>query len=1196
MSTFTENQYLIMKKLLLSLALISAACFTSKSQSLDFDGMDDHIVIPTSTGINGRFAANTITVEGWYYIRAENFGAPMLIGESYLGDGTIKFCVYQDGETIRGGFHDFGWHQTDGVPVVYNTWQHIACTYDQTSINLYINGTLVATLAYSNPLPTGTEEWRIGARWDGANYFDGQMDEVRVWNIARTQSQIQNSMGCVLTGTEPGLVAYYDFSEGVPNADNTALTAVTDVTANSIDGTLNNFALNGSSSNWIPNADLSDVSVTIRVDHPTIPSGSTDPITATAYPVNGGDAATYQWLLNGVPVMGETNAVFTSAPSTFLNNQLSCILTSNATCISTNNVDTSNVITVSNWGNAQSLSFDGNNDFVSIPYAVPVTETTFEFWFKTSDPNSGLFSVVQPGGGNDRDIYLTSGNINVYMWDGGPTETISSTGINYADGNWHHLAHVMGASVGGQKLYMDGVLVASGSYATSGFNWNTHVFVGYGAGRFLNGQIDELHIWEVTRTQSQIQNSMGCSFGTPQAGLIADYDFNQGVANADNSGVDTLINGAADSLHGTLINFTALNNSISNWTDDANASNVAVTIRVNPSTVPAGSNDPVTATAVAVNGGDAPSYQWLLNGVPVNGETNAVFTSNSNTFLNNQLSCILTSNATCVAPDNVDTSNVVTVSNWGTAQSLAFDGIDDYVSIPFAVPFTETTYEFWFKTSDPDAALFSVVQFMDHDRDLYLSSGNINAYIVDNSNTETISSTGMNYADNTWHHLAYVIGASIGGQKVYVDGVEVASGSFTTSGNQSTNYVFLGFSPEADNVYLRGQLDELHTWNVALTQAEIQSHMNCKYTSGVNNLGLNLDFDEGVANADNYGVDTLGLYPFSPFLAAGTLFNFALNGPVSNWTDGVSSDPIPTLSLSGNMQVCAGSVNVLTANGTASSYTWSASAGSATTSSVSVSPTDTTTYTVMVSNGACQLVLTDSITLNTLENPVVTANAAIVCANDSTTLTANVTGGTAPYNYEWDNSDETQSIIAGDGTYTVIVSDDNGCSDTTTVSVTTYPALDVTTTLSGITITSNEATATYQWLDCDNVYALIPAATNQSFTAAANGNYAVSVSLNGCPDTSACVNINSVGISQIDQGSSFTVFPNPANGIVNIKFNGTNREVLNISLENALGQTVYTSEVQQADQTIDVHAFQGGVYSVKVRSANGISTKLIIIE
>jgi hypothetical protein len=79
---------------------------------------------------------------------------------------------------------------------------------------------------------------------------------LRIWNIAKTPLQIQSSMNVELAGNEPGLVAYYNFNQGVAGGVNTGLTSLSDNTVNANNGTLNNFSLTGPTSNWVSGGPL----------------------------------------------------------------------------------------------------------------------------------------------------------------------------------------------------------------------------------------------------------------------------------------------------------------------------------------------------------------------------------------------------------------------------------------------------------------------------------------------------------------------------------------------------------------------------------------------------------------------------------------------------------------------------------------------------------------------------------------------------------------------------------------------------------------------------------------------------------------------------------------------------------------------------------------------------------------------------
>ena len=98
--------------------------------------------------------------------------------------------------------------------------------------------------------------------------FTGTIDEVRVWNVAHTQSQIAASMYSELSGTESGLVAYYNFNQGVAGGTNTTITSLADVTSNANNASISNFTLTGNASNFVDGPTLTPVTVVTAIVHP----------------------------------------------------------------------------------------------------------------------------------------------------------------------------------------------------------------------------------------------------------------------------------------------------------------------------------------------------------------------------------------------------------------------------------------------------------------------------------------------------------------------------------------------------------------------------------------------------------------------------------------------------------------------------------------------------------------------------------------------------------------------------------------------------------------------------------------------------------------------------------------------------------------------------------------------------------------
>jgi len=239
----------------------------AQNAALNFDNVDDYVQT-TFPGISGNTPR---TVEAWIRTSANAIGSQNVI----LNWGTFAtgqrytFSVLQN-NSIRievGGSGLVG-----STAVNDGQWHHVAAVYNPVATDkhaLYIDGVLEIAGNINTPVNTGSAvNMRIGQRIDGINYFDGDIDEVRVFDYARTGTEIAAEMGMEYCSIPTGLVAYYRLNEGVPSGNNTASISISDESGNSYGGTLNNFALTGSSSNWIngptigPGATSSTLNVT----------------------------------------------------------------------------------------------------------------------------------------------------------------------------------------------------------------------------------------------------------------------------------------------------------------------------------------------------------------------------------------------------------------------------------------------------------------------------------------------------------------------------------------------------------------------------------------------------------------------------------------------------------------------------------------------------------------------------------------------------------------------------------------------------------------------------------------------------------------------------------------------------------------------------------------------------------------------
>jgi len=201
---------------------------------LSLDGKDDCVRIADSKSFHSL--TNAITIETW--LKASSFYADNGAVNSVIrknvapnsenffirfrnvdGRPMLEMSVGYDIETLR-------------VPYEFDTgkWYHLAGTYDGSAMTVSVNGVTILSRKVSGSLYIDESDLFIGRgdpEFSFGEYFHGVLDEIRIWNVARSQKEIQTAMNTTLTGKEQGLVAYWNFDDGTAK----------DVSPHSNDGT-----------------------------------------------------------------------------------------------------------------------------------------------------------------------------------------------------------------------------------------------------------------------------------------------------------------------------------------------------------------------------------------------------------------------------------------------------------------------------------------------------------------------------------------------------------------------------------------------------------------------------------------------------------------------------------------------------------------------------------------------------------------------------------------------------------------------------------------------------------------------------------------------------------------------------------------------------------------------------------------------
>ena len=275
-------------------ALATMAQVGHSQNSLDFDGTDDRVDCGTDTSVTIK--GIKITLEAWIYPTAwkTNVYDGNIINKENNTNNNGYFLRCGASGKLNFGFGDntSTWKELTSANAVLtlNTWQHVAATYDGTKSRLYVNGVCTDSIAYTSTImSSNTVNLTVGDHSGSyVRRYQGRIDDVRIWAVARTASQIKNNMSAEFCSKQAGLRAYYKFNHGKANQSNLTVKTLTDYSGYANNGTLQNLALTGTGSNWVQGVTLTKSS-TYKTDTLTkcdifyTPSGKKTTVSGTYY-------------------------------------------------------------------------------------------------------------------------------------------------------------------------------------------------------------------------------------------------------------------------------------------------------------------------------------------------------------------------------------------------------------------------------------------------------------------------------------------------------------------------------------------------------------------------------------------------------------------------------------------------------------------------------------------------------------------------------------------------------------------------------------------------------------------------------------------------------------------------------------------------------------------------------------------------
>jgi probable HAF family extracellular repeat protein len=511
--------------------------------SIRLDGINQqHLQVPS-----GVWFGNTFTVEAWVYVRSyQNWsrlfdfglgaGTNNIIGAlSDQNNGKPVLAIYQG--TVRQQVLS-----SQAIPL--NTWTHLAFTRDAGGIGrIFLNGIQTGSGPIHAPLPVQRTLNYIGrSGWAVDGYADADIADFRIWETSKTAAEILSSNHGTLPPQSLGLVLNYRFTE---SSGLTAFDSAKGVSDPAQGGAQNATVFNGA---LFP-GDNSTLNALMRTP---VPEATPTLVYLPASDVDSQLTYTNVRASSGliIPAPGaEANSglyLYTPAANSSGTNTLTYTVSDGSLTASGS---VSVVVTPINdppvAGPGTSLAFNGGNQQVTLP-GMPLTNASFtiELWARRTELNrDDLFlSAGTEAANQGLHIGFRSGNEFTFAFWGNDLNTPA-----YTDTDWHHWACTYDSTTRARRIHRDGVLVAE-DVSSSNFLGTGNLILGnrLGSTPGFKGELADLRVWTVARTEAEIARNRTPMMAANPAGLRAHYRLNEGSGTVafDSAPVGGLENGS----------------------------------------------------------------------------------------------------------------------------------------------------------------------------------------------------------------------------------------------------------------------------------------------------------------------------------------------------------------------------------------------------------------------------------------------------------------------------------------------------------------------------------------------------------------------------------------------------------------------------------------------------------------------------
>jgi chitodextrinase len=488
--------------------------------ALSFDGVNDLVTVQDSATVD---LLSGMTLEAW--VRPTANGAWRTVVTKEESNNQV-YGLFSSSDTGRpAGILSIGtkWSQDivrgpSALPL--STWTHVATTYDGSNERLYVNGSQVATRPLTGQIRRSNGPLRIGGNTIWAEWFRGQIDDLRIYNRALSASELQSDMNTPVGSAAPP-------ADTQPPSAPTGL-AVSGQTQTSL--TLS----------W--NASTDNVGVTGYATYRDGASAGSTSAATRSYSFTGlSCGTTYALGVDAADAAGNrsarsvanaaTSPCTTPPPPTTAVAAYSFDAGSGTALADVSGKGNNGTISGATWTSAGrsggALTFDGVNDLVTIADASSLDLTngmTLEAWVRPTATGSWRTVVTKEMTGNlayglfsDSDTAQSAGIVSV-----GPLQDIVRATSAPALATWTHLATTYDGA--NQRIYVNGVAVASRPLSGSMPNSTGALRIGGNNvwAEWFQGQIDDLRIYDRALSASELQSDMNTPVAPPPPGPPAD--------------------------------------------------------------------------------------------------------------------------------------------------------------------------------------------------------------------------------------------------------------------------------------------------------------------------------------------------------------------------------------------------------------------------------------------------------------------------------------------------------------------------------------------------------------------------------------------------------------------------------------------------------------------------------------------------